>query len=206
MDFDKKLAVWTAKNFSAPSHREKFWRFWGDPASNLEELRKFEGPEITLQPRHELSNKDNGLISRTTKIKYSWPKKHIRRKYDHYRSHHNSEVRYNPQWISSAAQNYLEPGDFHPGYRPDEYRILGPIIQHAEQNYNFHLHGIHVFLGNFPYAGHAGLPEIVLPAGVNPVLEQTVMLGWTQDTGQSRIHRGRAIHGLTLFLKLRKIT
>ena len=56
MDPDKKLAVWTAKNFSTPSHREKFWRFRGDLASNLEELRKFEGPEITLQPRHELPN------------------------------------------------------------------------------------------------------------------------------------------------------
>lgn len=86
-DPDKKLTVWTARNFSTPFHGEKFWRFRGDPASNLEKLRKFEGPaEITLQPRHELPNKNNGLISRTTKVSHPLPKKYIRRQSDQYKN------------------------------------------------------------------------------------------------------------------------
>ena len=66
IDLAKYLAVWTSKNFSTVKHADDFcWKFRGDPKSNLDELRQFEGPETTLQPRHELSNKDNRLVSQT---------------------------------------------------------------------------------------------------------------------------------------------
>ena len=66
IDPAKNLAVWTSKNFSTVKPADDFcWKFRGDPNSNLDELRQFKSPETTLQPRHELPSKDNGLVSRT---------------------------------------------------------------------------------------------------------------------------------------------
>ena len=118
-----------------------------------------------------MPSKDNGLISTTTKLKHPRPEKYIEHKYDQYKDYHNPNTRYDSQWLNYATRNYLEPEGFHLGYRPGEYRSLRPILTHARQNHNFRLHSTHMFPNHLSYVDHIMLPEIVLPAGVNPISE-----------------------------------